>query len=340
MIQPIFSGFFSLFSPSSSSNLPLAYTPHPISTLSILLTSHLLTGLLLSPLDLCRTRLIAQSTLSSHKKYTGPINSLQQILRSEGGWRTIYFHPNLLIPTILDYSFRPLFNLASPLIIERLFGLEVNGNPISYAVLELGINSLGLLITLPIETVRRRLQLQRRAPWGMVPDSTKKIETPSNSTSTSSNVNNPTNVAQLGINASKSSNLIKTVDYDSRSLRTCVEIRPEPYAGVVEAIYKILTEETSVSHKAPVEKESTESEEKESAKARRKRNESTDSTSSAFGFMNKSGILAAKTGTSSLGGLNSLYRGLGMALSANLVVFVLTIVGGERAGTQGGWAEI
>lgn len=355
-IQPLLSGFFSLFTTTSSvsrnMNLSITYSPYPFKSLTILLSSHLLTGVLLSPLDLIRTRLIAQSTLSSHKKYKGPYNALQQILKTEGGWRTIYLHPNLLIPTILDYTFRPLFNLSIPLMIEYWLHVEPNLNPITYALVELILNSMGLLITLPIETVRRRLQLQLRAPWGKVPD----FKTPVNSnnpvsndiSTSSSNRNIPlkTYVNQTGLGGK---NQIPTIvkpeiDYEKRPLRTCVETRPEPYAGVVEAIYKILTEETSLSHKSSEAKgrdEATDQEkEKEKTKTeeRRKRNESVDSNSS-MNFMTRSGIIA-KTGNSSLGGLSSLYRGLTMGLSANLVVFVLTLVGAERDGSSGKWAEI
>jgi len=47
--------------------------------------SHLITGFLLSPLDLIRTRLIVQSFTSRHRTYSGPIDALSQILRNEGG---------------------------------------------------------------------------------------------------------------------------------------------------------------------------------------------------------------------------------------------------------------
>ena len=288
-IQPIISSILSLLAPSALTPLPLAYSPYPYKTLGLLLSSHLATGILISPLDLIRTRLIAQSTLPAHRKYSGPWDALRKMLDEEGGWQTAYLHPNLLIPTILDFTLRPLLSLGAPLLIERTFSLEPNTHPISYAIAELAISTASLCITLPIETVRRRLQLQIRAPWGADPTKYHAQQVTSRS-------------LRLGQSQGRPGVTV-------RGLRTCVETRPVPYVGVVEAIYRILTEETSV---AP---------------------SSSDSQDLA-----QSGVLA-KTGHSSLGGLRSLYRGFGMAFGANLVVFMLTLVSGERA-DQAGWAEI
>ncbi|KAG2160035.1 mitochondrial carrier domain-containing protein [Suillus bovinus] len=128
--------------------------------------SHVITGFLLSPLDLVRTRLIAQSAMQRHRTYTGPFDALRQIIAQEGGIRSMYFHPQLLIPTILDNGLRPLLHILMPtLIAPRLgFGPHVapDTNPVTWAFAQ-GLGSVAsLLITLPIETVRRRLQVQTR----------------------------------------------------------------------------------------------------------------------------------------------------------------------------------
>ncbi|KIJ40187.1 hypothetical protein M422DRAFT_257021, partial [Sphaerobolus stellatus SS14] len=72
LIQDILFAMFS--SPASSSP-----------SLIIPLASHFVTGIILSPLDLVRTRLIAQSSIPRHRTYTGPLNALGQIIRHEGG---------------------------------------------------------------------------------------------------------------------------------------------------------------------------------------------------------------------------------------------------------------
>ncbi|UZJ54432.1 hypothetical protein CBS101457_003752 [Exobasidium rhododendri] len=330
-IQPIVSSILSLVAPSALTSLPLPYAPHPYRSLTLLLTSHLVTGVILSPIDLVRTRLIAQSTLPPHRKYSSPKDALSQMLEEEGGWKTVYLHPNLLIPTILDFSFRPLFSLGAPLLIEHKLRLDPLTNPVSYSLAEFCISSASLLITLPIETVRRRLQLQARAAWGKqtitVHGSRSKSSNPFSTTSSS-----PSKAGsnQADTKASVSGTVPKQVL--GRPLRTCVETRPKPYEGVMEAIYRILIEESSISPdnkllklkvKLPDASAST----------------TTSNPSANNASMQDSGILA-KQGHSSLGGLFSLYRGFGFAIGANALVFVLTTVTGERANRTSGWAEI
>ncbi|SPC63824.1 related to UGO1 - outer membrane component of the mitochondrial fusion machinery [Ustilago sp. UG-2017b] len=331
-IQPFVSSIISLFAPTALSPLPLAYAPYPYKTLGLLLSSHLITGILVSPLDLIRTRLIAQSTLPAHRKYSGPYDAMQKTLREEGGWKTAYLHPNLLIPTILDFTLRPLLSLGAPLLIEHTLRLEPTTHPISYAIAELAISTASLCITLPIETVRRRLQLQIRKPYG-----SNEAEA---STSSARKITSATlqqqQQQQTGLAPSHGGITLITGNVGVRGLRTCVETRPIAYVGVVEAIYRIVTEETVATHMGFAKPDQASSLASDSGGTA-----SNDTSGSAAGQnpMAQSGILAAKTGYSSLGGLRSLYRGFGMAFSANLVVFMLTLVSGERAGPAG-WAEI
>ncbi|GAK62118.1 mitochondrial carrier [Moesziomyces antarcticus] len=327
-IQPLVSSILSLFAPSALSPLPLAYAPYPYKTLGLLLSSHLITGILVSPIDLVRTRLIAQSTLPAHRKYSGPYDALQKTLREEGGWKTAYLHPNLLIPTILDFTLRPLLSLGAPLLIEHTLRLEPNTHPISYAVAELAISTASLCITLPIETVRRRLQLQMRKPYGAK-------DAEASSAASTRKITSATLQQQSSTAASHGGIALTTGNVSVRGLRTCVETRPLPYVGVVEAIYRIVTEETVATHMRSAKPDQT------SASANNATDGSASDAEAASGSnaMAQSAILAAKTGHSSLGGLRSLYRGFSMAFSANLVVFMLTIVSGERAGPAG-WAEI
>jgi fusion and transport protein UGO1 len=224
-IQPLLSLSLSYLIPSALTPLPLPYAPYPRRTYALLVSSHLLTGFILSPLDLIRTRLVAQSTLTPHRKYSGPFDALRQILRDEGGWRTIYFHPHLLIPTLLDFTLRPALSIGAPLLIEHTLRLDNVGSPVAYALADFMVSTLALVITLPIETVRRRLQIQPRAPWGAEPpEPVGARPLPQGS------------VASVGLAAKP-----------FKALRTCVETRPRPYLGVSEAIYRILVEETSFS---------------------------------------------------------------------------------------------
>lgn len=151
------------FAPSSTMELyPLPASRIPTSHLLLSLTSHVLTGVLLSPLDLVRTRLIVQSSHPSHKTYTGPINALRTIIETEGGIRTLYTHPSLLVPAILDNSVRPFLTLSTPIFLHRYARIEEDTHPMTYAMASAACASAVMLVTLPIETVRRRMQVQAR----------------------------------------------------------------------------------------------------------------------------------------------------------------------------------
>lgn len=275
MLQPfLLSILTSAFAaPSSLPSLPLVHSPHPIVPLCIHVASHLLTGFALSPLELIRTRLVVQSRQKSHRKYQGPVDALYKILAEEGGWKGIYLNSNLIIPAILDHLFRPLLHLGTPLLLERILGISPAESPALYALGEFTFGLASLGITMPIETVRKRLQVQYRG----------------------------------------TSRRLK--------LRTCVETRPQPYYGVIDAAYRIISEETASLPKALTRK----------AKLQRQRSYSSGSQApdSATGLQ----------GYSRFGGLQQLYRGFGMASTAQGVVLLLTLIGGKESAV-GGWAEV
>ncbi|CAO1619397.1 unnamed protein product [Parajaminaea phylloscopi] len=369
-LQPVTSAIICPLIPGSLSTLPLPYVPHPRRTLALLISSHIITHTILAPLDLIRTRLIVQSTLPRHRKYTGPWDALKKILAEEGGWRTVYGHPHLLVPALLDVSLRPLLSLSAPLILERVLHIEPTTSPVSYALAELILNTSTLLFSLPVETVRRRLQVQRRADWGkrVALEHGNRAQAPSKSHK-SQRGTVPSSLLGSHSSLSASANT-GTV----RGLRTCVETRPKPYTGVIEAIYRILTEETahlsshahhrhlrhlrhghSSSSSTAGATDASEDSHPQPHDHRRQhfgghqRTETEESSAMA-----RSEIIAPQQPTYAyLGGLRSLYRGFTMAAGANLVVFLLTVVTGERVGANaaagraggtlggaGGWAEI
>ena len=172
-----------------------------------------------------------------------------------------------MVPTLLDCVLRPLLSLSAPLVIENLLRLDPTTGPITYALAELVFSTLALGITIPIETVRHRLQLQYHSP-----------------------------LRRNTVSLLKSTPTIAT-----KGLRTCVETRPVPYSGVAEAIYRIITEETGGTQ------------------------------------LSKRSLVVSPSYL--LGGLMSLYRGFSMSFSANVLVFVLTLVTGERDPSPG-WTEV
>lgn len=294
-IQPtVLSALAFLFLPASPlASLPLIYSPQPAPLLMLSTLSHTIAMIAVSPLDLVRTRLIVQSAQPMHRKYTGPWNALRTIMREEGGLRTTYLHPNLLVPAILEGIMRPLIHLSTPLIISRYFQIEPSTSPLSFGLAELALGSAGLLITIPLETVRKRLQIQSRADF---------------------------------VRAGRAGGT-------GRAWRTCVEVRPRPYAGVVEAVYRILSEETG---RIP----------------RRRRRQSSNSRPNTPGLSEKpptgaggAVFVEEKEDLNRIGlgvgsGLTQLYRGLGMGLAAQVVVFLLGLVANGGEGGSGGWAEM
>ncbi|KAF8213473.1 mitochondrial carrier [Mycena galopus ATCC 62051] len=241
------------------------------------IVSHLIMGFILSPLDLIRTRLIVQS-FSRHRVYTGPFDALTRILREEGGLKGIYLHPHLLIPTIIDNTLPPFVSFILPGLLASYVGAQIteDANPIAWGVASLAGSCLGLLITLPFETVRRRLQVQVRGT--------------------------------------------------AQPIRGCVELRPAPYNGVVDALWHILTEERS---DLPITT---------SAQQKRKRRLS-KGKERAGAPAGEEAPPQEEQGWMRNTGIGQLYRGLGMRLGASVIMFALALFsGGDEA--DGGWAEL
>lgn len=301
--------------------LPLVHIPSPLKAFGVTLLSHVVTSYLLSPLDLVRTRLVAQSSQTRHKKYSGPLDALKQIQDEEGGLRNIYFHSAIWVPAVLDSAFRSFFHLGIPLFIERKLRITPDSNSIIYGLSEFTLSTFSLLFTLPIETVRRRLQVQSRSQ-------------------------------------------IKGHVTGKKSFKTCVETRPTPYYGVVEAVYRILTEETGKLHEYNVEQKprrpsmsrrtSTASNVNSSSRRGSYRGtapnmQATDS-SSGNANLSAENILHQMPGAESeekdqasslpfYTGITQLYRGFSMSMSANLIVLVLGLVAGQDGGDTG-WTEL
>ena len=229
------------------------------------LASHLLTGFILSPLDLVRTRLMVQS--ARYPTYSGPIDALRKILKHEGGIRGVYFHPHLFLPTIIDCTLRPLAPFLFPALVTKYLAISPESHPFLLSCAEFLGNMAGLLVSIPFETVRRRLQIQVRGT--------------------------------------------------AKPIRTCVEVRPVPYNGMVDAFWHIITEERS---DIPI-------------KTKRRHRKSHGTKARVEDAVEKKESWLRNTG------IGQLYRGLGLRLGANAVVFTLAnLIGKEEQ--DGGWAEL
>ncbi|KAG2223983.1 hypothetical protein INT45_013440 [Circinella minor] len=143
--------------------IPLVHLDRVGPNLATLVGSNLIVGFLLSPLELIRTRLVVQSSSPLYRKYRGPLHALKTILAEEGGLRGLYLSSHHLIPTILYHTITPLLQNTTPLIIDRLFKISANDSPFLYSLAELGLNTLEVVITLPLDTIRKRMQCQIRS---------------------------------------------------------------------------------------------------------------------------------------------------------------------------------
>jgi fusion and transport protein UGO1 len=198
LLQPHVHSLLLTFSPDAPSyDIPLTALPNPTIALGLQVASHLLTHLVLSPMEVIRTRLIAMPM--SHASTPSSVSMFRRMVDEEGGFSGMYFNSNLLIPSIFEHTVRPLLTLSIPLLLERTLGYSPEMSPITYSLCDLSLGLGSLLILLPIETVRKRLQIQARG------------------------------------NGKRGKTIVRTRDRD--------------YVGVVEAIWRIVTEETGVRRK-------------------------------------------------------------------------------------------
>ncbi|RUS14225.1 hypothetical protein BC938DRAFT_477483, partial [Jimgerdemannia flammicorona] len=287
-LQPTLEGTLNDVFDLYDDTIPLVHLDSVGPNVATLVTSHLVVGVLLSPLELIRTRwvvvilsfglctdgvrllmmmslcpshsisirLIVQTTSPLHKKYSGPIHALRTIFAEEGGIQGLYLSHNL-IPTILYHSLLPLLSNTAPLIIDRVFHVSASDSPFFYGLAELALNTLELVVSLPLETIRKRLQLQIRS-------------------------RNP-----------------------GKRLETVVATRPIPYAGAGDAVIKIMKEEGGKRPKKGAARRSRKEKEEETPGERRKRK----------------GVLGGW-------GLRGLYNGFGMQFSANVMLFLFHAING------------
>lgn len=127
----------------------------------------------------------------------------------------LYTEPTLIYPAILDNTLRPLITLLMPRVIEHLTGVRIGVNIWMYPLCEFVGGVIGLALTIPVETVRRRLQAQ---------------------------------IVVHGVANAHSSNSGSSVtpgrSNDGR-IPSCVHLSPRPYKGIIDCVWRILTEERS-----------------------------------------------------------------------------------------------
>ena len=112
----------------------------------------------------------------------------------------------------------------------------------------------------------------------------------------------------------------------ARPLKACVELRPAPYNGMVDAFWHILTEERS---DLPLKPQTKRKRRRSSVKGKERAHEHEEAAvveEESESWLRHSGIV-------------QLYRGLSMRVGAGLVVFVLSLMSRSDE-ADAGWAEL
>ncbi|KAF2220640.1 hypothetical protein BDZ85DRAFT_266913 [Elsinoe ampelina] len=198
---------------SAMGGVDVADSPSPLVSLGVAVAAAGITGVLLAPLDLARTRLIITPT-------SLPPRATIQILRSL---------PSLVVPTsllpitLLHSMLPPLLTSSTPLLLRSQLHIDPLTTPTLYSFCSFFSSAAELFLKLPLETVLRRAQVstlraQHTARYN------RHIKATSSSRSSSTAASTATKYGLL----------------DSE-LRTIVT--PGPYKGVFGTVYCIVFEE-------------------------------------------------------------------------------------------------
>ncbi|KAI7864210.1 mitochondrial carrier domain-containing protein [Spinellus fusiger] len=264
-LQPALEGALNDMFGLYDDTIPLMHLDSVTPNITTMVASHLVVGVLLSPLEIIRTRLIVQSSSSNHSKYKHLWHALMALYSEDNGGLSKLYGSTHLVPTVLYHTITPLLVCSTPLIIDRVFHVSASDSPILYGAAQLTMSTLGLCITLPLEVIRKRLHCQ--VPWS---------------------------------------------PKDSSPFETAVAVRPVPYKGMLDAVYKIMKEEGTKTKRTSKKSGSSSS---SSRHDKSYRMESSRAHSS----------VSTKT---SAWGIRGLYRGFGMQLSANVMLFVFHTING------------
>ena len=131
------------------SGLDLSSSPNPLGSLAIVGLASCITGLLLAPLDLVRTRLIMTPTSRPPRGLVHNLRSLPTLLAPSSLW----------LPTSLYHTIPQMFSAASPLFLRRQLRVTPELTPSLWSLASFTTSLTDLFLRLPLETVLRRSQV-------------------------------------------------------------------------------------------------------------------------------------------------------------------------------------
>jgi mitochondrial fusion and transport protein UGO1 len=131
------------------SGLDLSESPNPLGSLVIVGLASCITGLLLAPLDLVRTRLIVTPTSHPPRGLVQNLRQLPSLLAPSTLW----------LPTALYHAIPQTFSAASPLILRRQLRITPETTPSLWSLAAFTTSVTELFVRLPLETILRRAQV-------------------------------------------------------------------------------------------------------------------------------------------------------------------------------------
>ena len=106
---------------------------------------------------------------SKYPRYAGIVDALRSLSQEHGSpsrhgswWGLVRgLYPHFCL-TLVDRMWRALTRHSQSLVMQRFFRVSVHRQPLLYGLLHFGVSMVGLLVWVPLDTVRKRLQVQRR----------------------------------------------------------------------------------------------------------------------------------------------------------------------------------
>ncbi|KAH3685477.1 hypothetical protein WICPIJ_003545 [Wickerhamomyces pijperi] len=127
----------------------VVHSNDPLTTLLLSLSATVITGLLLAPLDLIRTRLIVTKIGSSERSIRKTISRLNY-----------YTVPiSLVVPVTMNTLASQVFKKVTPYLLFVHCGIDAIASPVTYSICSLLSSVMELFVKLPIETILRRAQV-------------------------------------------------------------------------------------------------------------------------------------------------------------------------------------
>ncbi|CAO3587110.1 unnamed protein product [Absidia cylindrospora] len=289
--------------------IPLMHLDSVTGNLTTMLTSHVAVGLILSPLEIMRTRMIVQSSGPVDGPYRSVFKAWRSLLQDEDGLQSIYFSAMNVCPTLLYHSLTPLLHYTAPILIDRTCHISAADHPILYGAATFGLSVFALLLTMPLETIRKRLHCQIGAFRRRQHHHLKTTTTTTTTATTTS---------------SSPSSSSSSIPSNACAFQTTVPLRPVYYHGILDALYKIMKEEgAGVSPTMTAPLPSMERSVTNAAHATYYSSEDDDAA------VDKQHInVSRRKKVSSAWGVRGLYKGFGIQLIANTIMFILNTVNG------------